>query len=102
MSQRNCVKPAPVLAAIIIATSAYWGKSGSTIHGNRRIPVPDFQMHASYSIVSCAFQEVIEKAAPDPSAVMAGNDGDQQQFGFVRNDAREGKAERLIAVRLSS
>src|SRR3954447_26322335 len=90
-SERNRVESCAVFRMIIVAAPADGRKTGNLVHLHGRVAVADFEMHSRYSVVSRAFQEVVEQASSDSLTAVGRQDREQQKFGLVRNrsDQRE-------------
>src|SRR5437868_7832794 len=86
---------------IIVAPTSDLRKTWGLIHCHSGIAVADFQVHARYSVVSCAFYEVVEQTSADAAAVAAWAHGEQQKLGFVGHGTKERKAHDGVTARLT-
>jgi hypothetical protein len=96
MRKSNGVETLAIRRMIIVTAPADRRKTRRSIHADGRVTVPNFQMDARYCLVSGAFEEVIKQLAAHASAVMARQDGDQQELGFVGHGPKQGEADRLL------
>src|SRR3954471_18279788 len=94
LNEGQGVEALPVRSPVIVAPTPNSLETSGSIHLRCAVPVAHFKVNAAEALITRAAREFVEQAAADALAMTAVKHCKEQQFGFIGDRPRQGKADR--------
>src|SRR5581483_8498885 len=98
MGESNCVITAAVSPMVIVAAPSDYRKTRIVIHADCPVAIPDFEMKAINSVVSCALDEILEQQPADALPLAAGKHRNEQELRFAGDGSDQREADRFFTI----